>query len=183
MKAAKPDVLPGPLAEPEPPPMTIAQVTAIADVLARHGVEYILIGGMGGQIQGVPVGVTRDADFTARQTGQNLERVVNALRDLGARVRIEGDSPYDVPLTKEFLAGMVSVQLVTDHGPMDINFRPDGTEGYDDLIRNAAVVELNGISVTVADVADIVRSKQAAGRPKDVLSLPTYLRWLRARGK
>jgi hypothetical protein len=47
----------------------------IAAVLARHGVEYILIGGMGGQIQGVPVGVTRDADFTARQTGQNLERV------------------------------------------------------------------------------------------------------------
>jgi hypothetical protein len=108
---------------------------------------------------------------------------VNALRDLGVRVGIEGGMPYDVPLIKEFLAGMVSVQLVTDHGPMDINFRPDGTEGYDDLIRNAAVVELNGIPVTVADVADIVRSKQAAGRPKDVMSLPTYLRWLRARGK
>ncbi len=118
MKAAKPNLV----AEPEPPPMTVAQVSAIAHVLARHGVEYILIGGMGGQIQGVPVGVTRDVDFTARQTEKNLERVVNALRDLGARVRIEGDSPHDVPLTKEFLAGMVSVQMVTDHGPMDINF-------------------------------------------------------------
>jgi hypothetical protein len=42
-------------------------------------------------------------------------------------------------------------------------------------------VELFGVSVPVASLADVVRSKQAANRPKDQRVLPT-LRKILARG-
>lgn len=173
--------------EPDPdagavvlPPMTVAQVVAMINVLDRHKVEYLLIGGMAAQLQGVPIEVTRDADFNVNATDANLGRLVAALRELGAKIRGIGQSAIDVPIDEHLLRRMVSVQLVTTHGPMDVNFRPDGTAGYDDLIRSVVTLHLESREVRVATVGDIVRSKQAAGRPKDLVALPTYLRWLRA---
>jgi len=52
---------------------------------------------------------------------------------------------------------------------------PSGTEGYDDLLRRAHTVEAYGEMVPVADLDDIIRSKEAAGRPKDILHLPILL--------
>ena len=66
--------------------------------------------------------------------------------------------------------------LVTDHGRLDIALRPSGTEGYDDLVRDAIHLEILGVEVDVASLADVVRSKEAAGREKDRLVLPVLRR-------
>lgn len=57
-----------------------------------------------------------------------------------------------------------------------MTFEPAGTRGYADLRRDAAPVELYGVKVRVASVADVIRSKQAANRPKDQRVLPTLVR-------
>ena len=49
---------------------------------------------------------------------------------------------------------------------------PSGTDGYEDLVRTALLVEVRGEQMPVASLADIIRSKEAAARPKDFTALP-----------
>lgn len=62
--------------------------------------------------------------------------------------------------------------LHTSMGLLAIALVPSGTRGYDDLVRAAVEVELFGRRVKVASLGDIIRSKQAANRPKDQRVLP-----------
>jgi hypothetical protein len=62
---------------------------------------------------------------------------------------------------------------VTAHGYLDIALLPDGTRGYDDLRRGATRERINEtLEVSVAALADVIRSKEAAGREKDRAVLP-----------
>ena len=70
--------------------------------------------------------------------------------------------------------------LTTKHGDLDITFVPSGTTGFADLTRDAETIVLRGTEVRLASLADIVRSKEAAGRDKDRRALPV-LRELLAR--
>ena len=65
------------------------------------------------------------------------------------------------------------MNLTTNAGDLDLTLEPAGTGGYADLRRDAELVELYGVTVQVASLADVVRSKQAANRPKDQRVLPT----------
>jgi hypothetical protein len=56
---------------------------------------------------------------------------------------------------------------------VDIWLLPDGTGGYVDLVRDATREPLTEtLTVSVASLADVIRSKEAAGRNKDLLVLP-----------
>lgn len=143
------------------------------DVLARHRVVYVLIGGLAAVYHGSPF-PTEDADITPEATRQNLVRLAAALTEVGARVRTEG-VPEGLPFRcdAETLAAAQTWNLTTDVGDVDISFEPSGTRGYSDLKRAAATAELYGVGVRVASLADVIRSKQAANRPKDQRVLPT----------
>jgi hypothetical protein len=58
--------------------------------------------------------------------------------------------------------------LVTRAGRLDIAFEPAGVQGYDDLKTDAKRFEAFGVRFLVASLDDIIRSKEAAGRPKDL---------------
>jgi hypothetical protein len=71
---------------------------------------------------------------------------------------------------------MLTLNLRTLHGDLDLTFEPDGTDGYPDLIRHAEDRTIGTLHVYVACLADVIRSKVAAGRPKDLQALPELLR-------
>ena len=63
--------------------------------------------------------------------------------------------------------------LITNQGPLDLCFQPAGfRDGYGALVVGAATVFLAGVDIPVASLADVVASKRAAGRPKDIVALP-----------
>lgn len=67
--------------------------------------------------------------------------------------------------------------LVCPLGEFDISFFPAGFDrGYRQLARRAHLVRVAGVEVAVADLADVIRSKEAAGRPKDLRVLPLLYR-------
>jgi hypothetical protein len=143
----------------------------ILETLRRHGVRFILIGAAAAVAQGSPI-PTDDVDITPARDGDNLDRLASALRDLGAKLRTPTD-PVDFPVDGPFLNVGEIWTLSTPHGDLDISFIPSGTRGYEDLRRNAVELELApGLEVTVASLADVIRSKQAAGRLKDLGQLP-----------
>lgn len=63
------------------------------------------------------------------------------------------------------------LNLVTDYGDLDLTFQPSGTDGYPDLIQNADERAVGTVTIRLAALADIVRSKEAAGRDKDLRAL------------
>jgi len=152
---------------------------AILDCLTRHEVAYVLIGGFAAAAHGSPI-PTMDIDITPQRTRDNLDRLSAALDELGAKVRVEGSEALPFAHDAISRAGIETLNLTTQHGDLDLAFQPAGTQGYDDLRRDAIAIEIGGARVLLASLADIVRSKAAAGRDKDRRALPV-LRELLAR--
>lgn len=162
------------MSEPEFRPERILQV------LEEHGVLFILIGGFAAVIHGSPY-VTTDIDVVPESSLDNLDRLSAALRAMNARVWTTSE-PEGIPFDHDAssLARVRTWNLVTDLGRLDVTFEPSGTRGYEDLARGAVRLEIMGTRVEVAALADIVRSKEAAGRGKDRLVLPVLRRLLGA---
>jgi hypothetical protein len=160
--------------------MTDFRPQEILRVLDEHGVRYVLIGGLAAVLHGAPH-VTTDVDVVPEDGQANLERLSAALRDLDARIRTTGQ-PEGIPFdhSAESLSRVRVWNLQTSKGDLDITFEPSGTRGYDDLRRDVVRMEVRGIDVPVASLADVVRSKEAAGRARDRAALPA-LRELLAR--
>ncbi len=145
---------------------------AILDVLARHQVPCVLIGGTAAFLHGSPL-PTYDVDVVPLSEPAALSRLSAALTELGARIRAaEVDGGLPLAHDAESLAAASTWNLTTRFGDLDITFTPSGTRGYPDLVRDASPVDLGGVVVLVASLADVIRSKEAAGRPKDRRSLP-----------
>jgi hypothetical protein len=66
------------------------QVVAICRVLARHRVDFLIIGGIAARLHQTGY-ATVDVDICPSRDVSNLERLAAALRELGARLRVEGD--------------------------------------------------------------------------------------------
>ena len=145
---------------------------AIIEVLMRHGVNCILIGGFAAVAQGSPI-PTVDLDVVPATDRENWARLSAALKELKAEVRaVELDEPRPFDHDADSLAASRIWNLTTKYGDLDITQVPSGTAGYADLKRDAIVSEIGGVRVLVASLADIVRSKEAAGRDKDRRALP-----------
>ena len=145
---------------------------AIIETLVRHGVRFVMIGGFAASVQGSPV-LTNDVDVVPAGDLDNWARLSTALKELDAKVRaVELDEPLPFDHDADSLAASRIWNLTTKYGDLDITQMPSGTQGYNDLKRDAIEVELRGIRICIASLADIVRSKEAAGRDKDRLALP-----------
>lgn len=147
------------------------QPEAILEVLARHRVECVVIGALAAYLQGSPF-TTQDVDITPKIDHDNYERLSAALTELDARIRAENTEPVEFSHSAESLADATIWNLSTKFGDLDITTQPSGTRGYEDLRHDAITITDFGPSVKLASVADIVRSKDAAGRVKDRRMLP-----------
>jgi hypothetical protein len=145
----------------------------VLEVLDRHKVSYVLIGGLAAVYHGSPF-PTEDVDIAPQNDRANLTRLAAALVELGAQIRTESE-PDGLPFNfdADSLAAVETLNLTTFAGDLDLALKPAGTGGYDDLRRDATGAELYGVTVQIASLADVVRSKQAANRPKDQRVLPT----------
>jgi hypothetical protein len=158
---------------PETDPLDILRT------LERHRVRYALIGAAAARVAGAPV-VTEDIDVAPATDPANLERLAAALRELDARPRTaRGRGAVPFPIDAKLLRDGELWTLMTSSGDLDICFMPAGTRGYEDLHRDASRERLGrGLTVEVASLRDVIRSKEAAGRDKDLAQLPILRRTL-----
>ena len=148
------------------------QPQPIFEALVRHQVDFVLIGGLAANSYGSPF-PTYDVEIVPRSDRENLTRLSDALRELDARIRsegVDGGIAFDHDATS--LAAVGVWNLITPFGMLDISFMPSGTTGFSDLVKGAFATPAYGVIVSIASLADIVRSKQAANRDKDRRVLP-----------
>lgn len=143
----------------------------LVSLLAQHEVMFILFGSEAGRVQGAELR-TIDADIVPDAGIGNLERLCEALNTVRPRWRLD-DAGHSAPieggrLQRRHLHDVVAMGLVTDLGPIDIVMRPRGYEaGYEALAPRAVQLSVGGTEVLVADLTDLIRSKQLLGRDKD----------------
>lgn len=152
------------LPEFDPEPILVA--------LNEHDVHYVVVGAIAAIAQGYPLN-TGDLDLTPSRDPDNLERLASVLRELDARLRTPTDPEgVEFPIEARYLGSVDSWTLITRHGSLDLLFRPSGTHGYEDLRRDSIAIDLAGKETRMAALVDIIRMKEAAGRPKDLAQLP-----------
>jgi len=154
---------------------------AILRVLDAHRVDFLVVGGIAARLRGAPL-LTQDVDITPATDRANLERLTSALRDLEARLRTATEpNGVSFPFDAGLLGNATMWTLVTKHGDLDLVVSPAGTDGYRDLIKDADELKVAtepDLAVQVASLADVIRSKEAAGREKDRAALPLLRRTL-----
>ncbi len=139
----------------------------ILKALDKHEVRYVLIGALAARLYGFPR-LTADADITPAVDRANLEKLSSALRQLDAKIYTETiPEGLAFDCSAPMLERAAMWNLVTKAGRIDVAFAPAGTTGYADLAKGAEKFEAYGVEFLVASLSDIIRSKEAAGRPKD----------------
>lgn len=160
--------------------------TRILLVLDEHGVDYIVVGGIAAQAYGA-TRATGDLDCVPKSTRENLDRLAGALVTLGAYLRVGGMTEEEaralpLRLDGDMLGRTRVTTSMTAAGPldvlMDIPDRSGARRGYDDLAPRSELLTAVGVVVRVADLDDVIQSKEYADRPKDHDAL-TELRALR----
>ena len=153
----------------------------ILEVLHRHGVKFVLVGGLAAVAHGSTL-ATVDVDIVPERSAANFDGLAAALRELDARPRSDKEPDGVVfPVDGEFLAAQPRMlNLVTSAGDLDLAVAPAGFgEGYAALRPAAVLLDIVPAAPTpVAALDDLIASKRAAGRAKDVAALP-YLEALR----
>jgi predicted nucleotidyltransferase len=63
--------------------------------------------------------------------------------------------------------------LRTRLGDLDVLGTIMEASGYDDLIADTVLVDLEGVRVRVLELSKVIEAKEFAGRPKDHAALPS----------
>jgi hypothetical protein len=145
----------------------------LLQALARHGVDFVLVGGLAGVAHGSSY-PTYDLDIAYSRDRANLERLVDALREIGVTLR---GAPADLPfqLDAAILANGANFTFDTEFGSFDILGDVAGIKSYDELRQGSSLEDVFGIQVRIASLDHLIAMKRAANRVKDQLMVVEYV--------
>ncbi|HEY6362780.1 MAG TPA: nucleotidyltransferase [Vicinamibacterales bacterium] len=132
----------------------------IGRALGALDFEAVLIGNAAAALQGAPV-TTVDFDFFFRNTSRNLAK----LKALADRLKAVILRPY-YPASDLY-------RVVRDDDGLQVDFMATihGIRSFKGVYVRATLIEIDDVTIRVASLADIIRSKKAARRPRDLAVL------------
>ena len=132
----------------------------VARVLAENGLEAILIGNAAAALQGAPV-TTIDFDFLFRKTPRNVQKLKGVSKALNA------------VLFRPFYPSSGLFRITRDEDGLQLDFMPviHGVSSFSALRARSHVEDFGGHPLLVANLAAVLASKRAAGRPRDIAVL------------
>jgi predicted nucleotidyltransferase len=154
-------------------PPKAPELHRLLEPLVRHGVDFVLIGGMAGIAHGSNY-PSYDLDVVYARTRANVARLVTALAEIGVRLR---GAPANLPfvLDAKTIENGANFTFVTPFGDLDVLGDVTGMRSFDDLATAAKERDVGGLPVRVASLGHLIAMKKAANRPKDRLMVEEYL--------
>lgn len=158
-------------------------VARLLEVLADHGVDHVVIGGVATQVHGHRR-TTMDLDLTPDPAPENMERLAAALVELEAQPRDAELEPGEISVADPERLAIAAIvpPLVTRHGQLHVLKEPKGARTFARMQEAALTVDLSGIEVAIASLDDLIRMKRAAGRPADLEDIAVLAEVERQRG-
>ncbi|MBA2370128.1 MAG: hypothetical protein H0V71_00615 [Chloroflexi bacterium] len=150
------------------PVITSSDPRHIFQCLARHRVNYVVIGGIAVIAHGHTRN-TRDVDLVPSPESANFKRLAAALREMQARLSGVDAHLLDIDVyDPKTLESGANFTLETDAGGLDVFGEVPGAPAYKELNARSLAVDLGGFEIRIAGLDDLIRMKQAAGRPQDL---------------
>lgn len=134
-------------------------------VLSTAGVDYIIIGGVAGNLHGA-LRTTLDLDVVYSRTPENVSRLVAALAPYHPYLR---GAPEGLPfaLDTATVERGLNFTLTTTLGDIDLWGEVAGGGTFDRLQADAESVEIDDMMCRVVSLPKLIALKRAAGRGKD----------------
>ena len=160
-------------------PRPVFDPRRILEVVARNGADVVLVGGVAARLWGSPL-LTQDLDLVPAEDAGNLARLAAALNELAPLEIVPARRAVSrTEVTAADLEARIR-SYVTRHGRVDVIAELPGGARFDRLRAAASVFDLgDGLDVVAASLDDVIASKEASGRPKDLADL-VRLRLLQA---
>ena len=133
------------------------QLLDVFSSFQKHQVKYLVIGGIASVLYGVPR-ATFDLDILIEATPENAKRLLNALEDAHL-----GTAAFTT--AEELLAHEITI--FKDHVRIDVQTLTPGIE-FENAWENRNTVEYQGRNFQVVSKEDLLASKRASGREKDL---------------
>jgi predicted nucleotidyltransferase len=134
--------------------------------LVDSQVEFVLVGGVAATIHG-SARLTQDIDLVYSRSLENLARLVTSLSDLTPYLR---DVPPGLPFRWDLptIERGLNFTLTCSLGELDLLGEIVGGGRYEDLLPHSFVIHVFGVDCRCLDLATLISTKRAAGRPKDL---------------
>lgn len=132
----------------------------IASALAAARLEAVMVGNAAAALRGAPV-TTLDIDFMFRKTRANMEKLKRVADSLEATI------------LKPYYPASGLYRIVRDDEGLQVDFMSTlhGIRSFEGLRARADRVSFGKHEFWVASLRDIIKSKRAAGRPRDLAVL------------
>jgi predicted nucleotidyltransferase len=132
--------------------------------------DAVVIGNAAAALHGVPV-TTQDVDLFIRDTPRNAEKIDQLVRLLGKGAT--ASRPFEP----------VSRMMRIEGLPVDIDlvFALSSHAKFESVKARSQVITIEGVSLRISDLQDVIDAKRAAGRPKDLATLPLLEEFVRVR--
>lgn len=127
--------------------------------LNAHNVRYVVIGATAFPVHGY-ARATLDVDIFIEATAENAQKTIEALQEFGYDLT---DLPLDVLLTKKVLIRQYILET-------DIHPYVTGVT-FDEVWNHRVKDKVGDTPAYFASLKDLIRMKEAAGRPKDLEDL------------
>ena len=146
------------------------ELPEILKVLYDTHLEFVVIGGAAMRLQGSAY-VTQDVDFCYARTPQNITRLAAALEPFHPALR---GAPANLPFKFDArtLVQEMNFTLSTDLAGLNFLGEVTGLGTYKDVKAMADIQAIHGMQIAVLSLVGLIKSKKAAGRPKDLYVLP-----------
>lgn len=144
----------------------------ILGVLAKHQVEFVIVGGVAAHFYGASY-MTKDMDVVYGRSPENIRRSLLALDEMNTIFR--DFAGRRIAPNASYLASPNPKLLLTKYGPLDMRgtlSMEDDDSGYASLIDDATVVQLDEYTVHVLSLPRLIAVKERLKRPHDVAVLP-----------
>jgi len=138
--------------------------------LLEAKVDFVLIGGYAAVIHGSSQ-VTQDVDICAVMTGEQLDKLKQALHGLEPKHRMNTKFQPSLDELPEVGKTLDNYYLRTNAGVLDILKEVSSVGDFSRIKEKAITVKLFGYSCKVISLDDLIAAKEKMKRPKDLLVL------------
>ena len=141
----------------------------LVGALTRGNVDFVIVGGLAATVHG-SARLTQDIDVVYARDEANLPRLVSALAPYEPYPR---GAPPGLPFrwSESTLRRGLNFTLTTNVGDIDLLGEITGGGGYVDLLPHTIEIDLFGRECRCLDLQTLIRTKRAAGRPRDLQML------------
>jgi hypothetical protein len=154
---------------------------AILQLLAKHKVDFIVVGGIGAALQGAPI-ATFDLDVVHSREPRNIDKLLVALDSFDATYR--GPTARKIKPNRSHLSSRGHQLLMTRFGPLDLLGVIGAKHDYQDLLPKSISMEISpGQKVRVLSLSAIIKTKEEVGGEKDRATLRVLRRTLEEKSK